>query len=65
MASVDGRSPALPKREFRVSMPFTRKLLFVSRPPAIESVESVRPVQEVAGEVPMPTGAASAEICAN
>ena len=55
-ASAEGRIPALPKRELRVSIPFTRKLTLVSRPPATESVESLRPVQLVAGEVPMPIG---------
>ena len=61
-ASADGLTPAFPKREFRVSMPSTRKLLFVSRPPSIDSVESLLPVHDVAGEVPIPIGAAPAEI---
>ena len=55
-ASAEGRIPALPNRAFRVSTPFTRKLLLVSRPPATESVESPRPVQLVAGDVPIPMG---------
>ena len=43
--------PALPKRALRVSMPFTRKLLFDSRPPAIDSVVSLRPVHDDAGDI--------------
>ncbi len=44
-----GRMPALPKRALRVSIPLTRKLLFDSRPPAIDRVVSPRPVHDVAG----------------
>ena len=57
--------PTLPKRALRVSMPFSRKLLFDSRPPAIDSVMSLRPVHDVAGETPMPMGIAPAESCAS
>jgi hypothetical protein len=42
IASAEGRMPALPTRECRVSIPFIRKLLLVSRPPAIDRVESLR-----------------------
>ena len=65
IASGLGRMPALPKRAFRVSMPFTRKLLFDSRPPLIESVVSLRPVQVEAGDTPMPNGTAPDESCAS
>ena len=43
--------PTLPNRALRVSMPLSRKLLLDSRPPAMDSVISLRPVHEVAGEV--------------
>jgi len=36
-----------------------------SRPPAMERVMSLRPVQLVAGEVPMPIGTAPAESAAS
>src|ERR1700732_958167 len=65
IASADGRMPALPNRELRVSMPFTRKLLLLSRWPATDSVESLRPAQLVAGDDPIPMGTAPAEICAS
>jgi hypothetical protein len=61
IASMLGRIPAFPNRALRVSMPFTRKLLFDSRPPAMESVVSPRPVQLEAGDTPMPMGVAPAE----
>ena len=53
---MEGRMPTLPKRALRVSMPFNRKLLLDSRPPAMERLMSLRPVQLEAGEVPMPMG---------
>ena len=46
IASTLGRTPALPKRALRVSIPFSRKLLLDSRPPAIDRVVSLRPVHE-------------------